>query len=70
MSRILSYEETLKAEEELNVRLDKAQKMIKDGLSELNEVMWEMQKITQPVMRAYYGHDSSTSSKIGEKENE
>jgi len=46
MSRILSYEETLKAEEELNVRLDKAQKMIEDGLRELNEVMWEMQKIT------------------------
>ena len=61
MSRILSYEETLKAEEELNVRLDKAQKMIKDGLSELNEVMWEMQKITQPVMRACYGYDTSTS---------
>ena len=67
MSRILSYEETLKAEEELNVRLDKAQKMIKDGFSELNEVMWEMQKITQPVMRAYYEYDTSTSTITGEK---
>ena len=68
MSRILSYEETLKAEEELNVRLDKAQKMIEDGLRELNEVMYAIQKITQPVMRAYYGHDSSTSTVTGEEE--
>lgn len=59
-TKILSYEETIELEEKLNERLDKAQKMIINGLHEVNEVMWEMQKITQPAMRAYYGLDNSS----------